>query len=129
MSVDIEATGGDEVRAVLRAAARGVAPEARKVLNRAALNVKTDAQRRASGIRYAPAYPRSITYDVDWRGDAGRAEVGPDKDRRQGALGNVLEYGIASQNTLPHPHLGPALDAEVPNFEKYLGDLGEELLE
>ncbi len=31
-------------------------------------------------------------------------------------------------NNAPIEHLGPALDEEIPNAEKYLGDLGVRLL-
>jgi hypothetical protein len=116
-----------EIQDELKRAQRDAGREAEKVLKRAALNIKKDAQARSRGIRYAPAYHRAIGYDTAWRGDAGWAEIGPDKDRRQGALGNILEYGTI--NNAPRPHLGPALDAEVPRFVEQLEKLGEELLE
>lgn len=126
MTVTTSMSGLNELRAVLEGAQRDVVPEARKVLAKAALNVKQDAQRKASGIRHAPAYPRSIGYDTTWVGTLGQAEIGPDKGKRQGALGNILEYGTV--NNPPYAHLGPALDYEGPNFERYLGQLGEDLL-
>ncbi len=126
MTVRTLMSGLNELQAVLENAQRDVVPEAKKVLARAALNIKRDAQRKASGIRHAPAYPRSIGYDTTWNGTLGRAEIGPDKDKRQGALGNILEYGTV--NNPPYAHLGPALDYEGPNFERYLGELGEDLL-
>ena len=125
-SVRVTSSGLNDLHAVLQDAGRDVVPEAKKVLVRAAFNIKKDAQRKVSGIRHAPAYPRAITYDTRWVGATGRAEIGPDKDRRQGALGNILEYGTV--NNAPHAHLGPALDYEGPNFEHYVGQLGEDLL-
>lgn len=127
MSVTTKMEGLNELQAILETAATDVAPEAKKVLAKAAFNIKKDAQRKVAGLRHAPAYPRSIGYETEWQGDAGRAEIGPDKDKRQGALGNLLEYG--SVNNPPYAHLGPALDYEAPNFEKYLGQLGEDLLQ
>jgi len=95
--------------------------EAAKVVARGAMNIKRDAQQRSSGIAHAPAYPRSITYDT-WRGLRGHsAEIGPDKGRRQGSLGNLLEYG--SVNNAPIPHIRPAAEKEVPRFERALEDL------
>lgn len=126
MTVTTSMEGLNELRAVLEGAGRDVVPEAKKVLSKAALNIKNDARKKASGIRHAPAYPRAIGYDTDWRDTLGRAEIGPDKDKRQGALGNFLEYG--DPRTPAQPHLGPALDYEAPNFERYLGQLGEDLL-
>jgi hypothetical protein len=101
--------------------------EVTKVVGRGALNIKNDARRRATGIRHAPAYPSAITYD-QWQGLRGpAAEIGPDKDRRQGALGNILEYGTVKN--APIPHMGPAGAAEAPRFERALEDLSVRLLE
>lgn len=90
----------------------------RPVVQKAALNIKKDAKAKISGLAHAPAYPRSITYDTEETGTSVTAEIGPDKDKRQGALGNLLEYG--SVHNAPYAHLGPALDYEGPNFERYL---------
>jgi hypothetical protein len=114
------------LRAMLSNAQRDVEPESRKVLIRAAYNIKRDAQRKVSDIAHAPHYPRAIGYDVAWLAGFGVAEIGPDKRKVQGALGNILEYG--TRNNPPYAHLGPALDYEAPAFERYLGQLGEDLL-
>jgi hypothetical protein len=96
------------------------------VVGRGALNIKKDAARRSSGLRHAPAYPRSITYDVHSSLRGPSADIGPDKNRRQGALGNLIEYG--SINTAPHPHLRPAADAEEPRFAKAIEAVVEKAL-
>jgi len=101
-------------------------PEAEKVLSKGALNIKQGAARRISGLAHAPAYPRSIGYDLYHLPGSARARIGPDKQARQGALGNVLEYGTV--NNPPHPHLAPELDAEGPRFMRALGQLGADLL-
>lgn len=103
-----------------------VVPEVAKVVEKGAVNVKGQARELASGIAHAPAYPASITYDVSAKVGEVEAVVGPDKDRRQGALGNILEYGT-SKNA-PIPHLGPALDREGPRFEAALADVLKDLL-
>lgn len=109
-------------------AAAEAAPEAtRKVVAKGALNIKRDAQRRVTGLAHAPAYPRSITYDTHQGPTGASAEIGPDKDRRQGALGNLLEYG--SIHNRPHPHMGPAGEAEKPRFERAMQDLAAKVLE
>jgi hypothetical protein len=118
--------GLDEFRAVLAAAERDVPAETEKVMHRAGNNIKRGAVRRVSGIRRAPHYPRAIGYDLERVGDRVSLEVGPDKDKMQGPLGNIFEYGTVKN--APIPHLGPALDEELPNAEKYLGDLGVRLL-
>lgn len=116
----------NELVAVFERASTEVLPEARKVTAKAALNIKNDAKKKVSGLAHAPHYPRSISYDLAVDELTVTAEIGPDKDRPQGSLGNILEYGT-SKNP-PYAHLGPALDYEGPNFERYLGQLGEDLL-
>ena len=77
-----------------------------------ARNVKDTWRDNAKGMPHAPAFPFSITYDVGvgWdqsvgqavesvvsgsissaRGTTLRAEIGPDKGRAQGALGNLID--------------------------------------
>lgn len=85
------------------------------IVRKGAQKIKTEAASLISGHPHAPAYPRSITYDVTTSGGLTSAEIGPDKRRSQGALGNILEYGT-SKNA-PIPHLQPALEHEAPNTE------------
>lgn len=99
---------------------------ARAVVQKGALNIKRDAQAFSSGLAHAPLYPQSITYDTEILATSVRAEIGPDKGKPQGALGNILEYGTS--NNPPFAHLGPALDREGPAFERYLGDIAKGLL-
>jgi hypothetical protein len=107
--------------AELEHAARVAPDEARKVTQKGALNIKTDWRRRWSGFAHAPALPYAIGYDTQVRGRQVEAEIGPDKDKRQGALGNVFEYGTVKN--APIPGGAPALEAERPKFERALGDL------
>jgi hypothetical protein len=110
---------------LVRAAA--VAPlAARAVVAKGALNIKTDARARISGLAHAPAYPSAITYDSHETAGSAWAEIGPDKDKRQGALGNLLEYG--STNNGPRPHMGPAAEAELPKFAAAMEELAVKAL-
>lgn len=86
-------------------------------VKRGAMNIKREAQAsaRAQFRSYAAIYPSSITYDVSSDDTSVTAEIGPDKDRRQGALGNLLEYG--SSNNPPYPHLNPAAEREAPRAQ------------
>lgn len=101
---------------------------AKAVTSRGALNVKRHAARLISGNSYAPYYPKSISYDTTVEDGVVTAEIGPDKSRqgRQGALGNILEYGTV--NNAPIPHLGPALDSEEPKYVEYLGQAVEKAM-
>lgn len=98
------------------------------VVRKGAVNVKTEARRLASGNRYAPAYPQSITFDAGWKRGAYEAEIGPEKGGPQWGLGTILEYGVPSQGTAPQPHMRPAADAEEPRFEKAIADLAGDAL-
>lgn len=76
--------------------------------------VRDDARSRIRGHKYLPAYPYSITYDVKVTAEGVEGEIGPDKGKAQGPLGNIIEYGT-SKNA-PIPHLGPALDANADDL-------------
>jgi hypothetical protein len=95
-------------------AAQHIERDVTAVVSRGALNIKRDAVRLISGHPRSKHYPLTIGYDITTDSDGILAEIGPDKDRRQGGLGNILEYGT-SKNA-PLPHLGPALLAEEPRF-------------
>ncbi|GAA2696521.1 hypothetical protein [Actinoplanes palleronii] len=120
MGITVDTSQLNRLAATLDTAGQAIPDSVAEVIKRGALNIKKDAARRASGLAHAPAYPRSISFDFA-RGLSGpSAEIGPDKGRRQGALGNLIEYG--SVNNGPRPHLGPALDAEAPKLQRYLED-------
>ena len=104
-----------------------VAPEVRKVVAKGALNIKQDWAKRWAGLSHAPALASAVNYDVKAGPGGAEAEIGPDKSRRQGALGNLIEFG--SINNAPHPGGGPALAAEAPKFEKALADVLGDLVE
>lgn len=107
-----------------------VVPATAAVVAKGASNIVRDARRFAAGNRHAPLFPRSITFDMSPRGftrGAIEAEIGPDKNLPQGALGNLLEFG--SKNNAPHPSLLPAAALEAPRTERNLADAAEGLFE
>jgi len=126
-AVGIDAHEVVELSDDLLEAARTAPAETRQVVTKGALNIKVDAQRRVSRLAHAPAYPRAITYDTRATPAGAWADIGPDKERRQGALGNLLEYG--SVHNEPIPHMGPAARAEAPRFERAMQDLAAKPLE
>ena len=77
----------------------------------------------AQGIGHAPSFPASITTDLTQTFSGPEVEVGPDKDRTQGALGNILYFGTS--NNGPVRNISVGIDAELPLFEKALGDAAE----
>jgi hypothetical protein len=128
-------SGLDGLAADLDRAAQASPAEVRKVVAKGALNIKTDARKRASGIAHAPTYPYTITYDTVATPSGATAEIGPDKDKQVGGgphrtpgnLAVFLEFG--GPHNAPQPHLGPALETERPKFERALSDLEVRLLE
>lgn len=84
------------------------------IVSKGALNIKNDWKTSASGLRHAPAYPASISYDLLPAPGIIAAEIGPDKAKRQGALGNLIEFG--SSHNPPHLDGARALAAEDPRF-------------
>jgi hypothetical protein len=126
----IEVAGLTELVADLAAAPEKLRVGIRAAVEKAALNIKDDAKEivtAATPKGYARAYPYSITYDVVDTVGGASAEIGPDKDKRQGALGNFIEYGAPGHNA-PIPHLGPALERETPKLEFWLSEVAGEAL-
>jgi hypothetical protein len=126
MTVTVKVDGLDTLLADLARAGEQLPPEARKITQKGALNIKTSWARYWSGLKHAPALSRAVTYDTRWVGSGVEAEIGPDKSRRQGALGNLVEYG--SINNAPIPGGAPALAEEAPRYERYLTELALGLL-
>lgn len=93
-----------------------------------AVNVRDTARENATGMAHAPAFPRSITYDIGagysllretfggGGADSITAEIGPDKDLPQGDLGNLIEFG--SVNNPPQGIMHGALQANEADFER-----------
>lgn len=114
-------SGLDDLIRDLSDAPRKVQRQVPEVVRKGAVNVRDEWRQRASGLRHAPAYPRSITFDDEWQGNGYEARIGPDKTLPQGALGNLIEYGSA--NNPPQGHGSAAATSEEPRFEKALEHL------
>lgn len=128
MTSAVTVTGARELIAALDKATSRAWPEADKILAKGAVNIKKDWQQRWSGHAHFKALPAAISYDLfHTLFGSSRVEVGPDKSRRQGALGNIIEFG--TENNAPIPGGLPALKTEAPRFERALLDLGTRLVE
>ncbi|MFL4947478.1 hypothetical protein ACJ6WE_08910 [Streptomyces sp. MMS24-I31] len=112
MGVDV--IGLNVVVADLEAFPTRLAANVVKAVRVTSQKVRDDARSRIAGHKYLPAYPYSITYDTKVTAEGVEGEIGPDKGRAQGPLGNIVEYGT-SKNA-PIPHLGPALDANAEDL-------------
>ena len=121
MFAETEALAADLAAAPVRVTT-GIMP----VVSKGALNIKAGWRANASGNPHAPHYPASITYDLEVDAHGASAEIGPDKNLRQGPLGNILEYGT-SKNP-PHNDGGRALAAEEPRFIEACAAVAEQAL-
>lgn len=123
-TIDMSELAG--MTAAFRAAPQALVKGVQGVVAKGALNVKTGMQQDFAGLRHAPAFPASITYDTVETSTGAEAEIGPDKNRRQGALGNILAFGTA--NNAPVADFTAALRREEPNLIKFLFQLGGDSL-
>lgn len=96
------------------------------VVRRGALNIKKELQADASGHPHTPYLAAAISYDTKALKSGIRAEIGPDKDKRGGAIANIVYFGT-SKNTASLDINGP-LDREEPKFIKAIEDAIEDLL-
>ena len=101
-----------------------VIPEVKKSVSRGALNIKDDMARDARSDGSYRHFHRSISYDLVR--DGLEAEIGPDKNRVQGPLGNILYFGT-SKNA-PVLNLGGPLYREAPRFEAALRRIAGDVL-
>lgn len=97
-------------------------PEANKVLEKGALNIKNGLVSNLQGSRSFKGMAGSISYDPKFSGLTSLGFViGPDKARRGGALGNIAFFGTSRGGGTVDLE-GP-LQAEAPVIEGLLEDL------
>lgn len=134
---DIDNSDLSKLSADLGSLPRAAGPFLHQAVEVTARNVRDTARENATGMAHAPAFPHSITYDVgigyaqnfgdsvasvlaggisSAQSSTFSAEIGPDKGRPQGALGNLIEYG--SVNNPPQGIMHGALQANEADFEK-----------
>jgi hypothetical protein len=93
------------------------------IITKGAVNIKRDMRADAQGINHAPAFPDSITYDIHQTFTGPEAEIGPDKGKRQGALGNILYFGTSKNG--PVRNISRGIEAEAPRFAAELAKAAE----
>lgn len=112
----------DRLTADLGEVPKKAGPKLRQAAEVSARKLRDEWRTQARGLAHAPAFPSSITYDIKTRRAFGvsqvDAEIGPDKDRNQGALGNLIEFG--SVNNSPQGLGLGALQATQADFERGL---------
>ena len=104
-------------------AATGVNANLRTALEVTARHVKDAWKGKLEGSETLPALPYAVTYDVDETNlfgvDVIRAEIGFDKSRTQGPVGNISEFGTPS--TPPRGYGHAALEENQEDFERGVG--------
>lgn len=113
-----------EVRALsadLGRAPAAIVPEARKVLFKGSMNIKTEVQNELAGHAYWAPLGRAMDFELVGLS----SEVGF-KDQGQGELAGIHEFG--SSRRAPHPTLYPAAERERPKFEKAMADAAAKAL-
>ncbi|GIG63612.1 hypothetical protein Lfu02_79840 [Longispora fulva] len=120
-------TGLGELDVTLSRAASRALPETEAVVTRTAELVTQGWRARWAGIGHAPALPAAVGFDLYHLPGSVRARIGPDKNARQGALGNIFEYGTV--NNPPIPGGAPSLDEQAPAFASALDALAARLVE
>jgi hypothetical protein len=98
-------------------------PEFSKVVEKGALNIKNGMRADATGHPTFRYFPSSISYDMTGKFSA---EIGPDKGRVQGALGNILYFGTSKGGQMLDIN-GP-LNREGQRFADALADVAEDIL-
>lgn len=128
--MDIDTSEFRALAADLGKASREVFQEADRVTEKAAHTIKSDMAAAAKwtlGAGHAKHFHGSISYDRAMQVGLIAYEIGPDKHRRQGALGNILYFGTSKNS--PMLDVESALRDEAPKFEKRIGDMAEGLLD
>jgi hypothetical protein len=93
------------------------------VIEKGALNVKNEMQADVSRSPHFKGMAGSISYESAYRLGAVRYEVGPDKARRGGALGNIYYFGTSrggGSGDIEKP-----LRSEEPRLQSALKDLAD----
>lgn len=97
--------------------ADSVVPEARKVIQRGALNIKKDMQREAQGVEHAPALPGDISYETHEQRGGIVAEIGPTR----GDVGSLALLYFGNSKAAPRlPDPVHALEREAPKTADWL---------
>lgn len=123
MRIDIEVHGAKELARDLDNVEAELVPKLSKVVFRGAMNVKNEMQQDARSSGHYKHFHRSI--DFDMHGDL-EAEIGPNPDKIQGPLDNLLYFGRS--NTSGVLDINGPLKREEPRFVKAVGDVARDVL-
>ena len=118
----------DELRTLavdLARAAGSVNP--RKFVQVEAFRVKQEWQQGWTGIRGMPHIAASVTYDTKLTATGAEADIGPDPDRKQGPLDNIVEFGSSQSGPIRPVTVRLVKDAG-DRMESYLTEQVKDIL-
>ena len=120
----------ETLAAALVASAAKAIVETRAVVQKGALNIKTEWKNNVaqSAPRHGAAAARWINYDTTIGKTTIDAEIGYDKDHKAARLGNLLEFGGGGDHSPPHRDGGRALESEEPRFLNAIESMAGKLL-
>lgn len=93
------------------------------VAQKGALNIKNEMASDARGSKHFKGMAGSISYESHYGVGAVRYDIGPDKSRRGGSLGNIYYFGTSrggGSGDIEKP-----LRSEGPRFQSALADLAQ----
>lgn len=101
--------------------------KARPIVSKGALNIKNELAADMAGSTYFHQIAPTINYDIEETSKGVSAEIGPDKRRRAARLAHFAYFGGANGGGGTRQDPKVALENEIPNFEKAIGDVFGEL--
>ena len=104
LTVDIGAVPGDTSENV------------RTAVKVTSLNIKNAWKAKLQGSATLPALPNAVTFDMTESATGVESDIGFDKGRKQGALGNISEYG--TPKTAPRGFGLASLHENEEDFER-----------
>lgn len=121
MSFFVDSSQLREVAENLERVAGHLVEDVDKVVKRGAQNIKNELVADAQASKHFKGMAGSISYDSDYRLGQVGYEIGPDKSRRGGGLGNIAYFGTSrGGGTLD---IDKPLNSEGPRLAQALGDL------
>jgi len=91
-------------------------PLLRKAVEVTSGKIKSSWRDRLKGSATLPGLPGAVSYDIEATGTTLAAEIGFDKSKPQGPLGNISEYG--TPKVAPRGFGHAALQENADDFEK-----------
>lgn len=121
MSFYVDASEALVVASNLGKIAGSTVDEVDAILKKGAQNIKTEMEMDLRWSEHFKGMAGSISYDSDYRIGEPAYEIGPDKSRRGGSLGNIYYFGTSRGGG--HGDLEKPLRSEEPRLTSALADL------